>query len=65
MEESVDLSITINTKQSKGGDFNLRTIVNLPGGTGKKIKVEILMVFRFENRNERKLAQLIVSYVTS
>ena len=32
MEESIDLSIRINTKQSKGGDFSLRTVVNLPNG---------------------------------
>ena len=42
MEESVDLSITINTKQSKGGDFNLRTVVKLPNGNGKKFKVAVL-----------------------
>ena len=27
MNESIDLSVRINTKQSKGGDFNLRTVV--------------------------------------
>ena len=32
----------INLKQSKGGDFNLRTVTQLPAGTGKKIKVAIL-----------------------
>ena len=42
MEESVDLSIRINTKQSKGGDFNLRTVVKLPHGNGKKFKVAVL-----------------------
>ena len=39
MDESIDLSIKINTKQSKGGDFNLRTIVKLPHGNGKKFKI--------------------------
>jgi large subunit ribosomal protein L1 len=29
-------------KQSKGGDFSLRTIVNLPNGSGKKNKVAVL-----------------------
>ena len=36
MNESIDLSVRINTKQSKGGDFNLRTVVKLPNGNGKK-----------------------------
>ena len=42
IDESVDLSIRINTKQSKGGDFNLRTVVKLPHGNGKKFKVAVL-----------------------
>ena len=29
-------------KQSKGGDFSLRTIVNLPNGSGKKNKLAVL-----------------------
>ena len=37
-DESIDVSLKINLKQSKGGDFSLRTIVNLPNGSGKKIK---------------------------
>ena len=39
-EESIDVSLKINLKQSKGGDFNLRTTINLPNGSGKKVKVE-------------------------
>ena len=35
-DESIDVSLKINLKQSKGGDFNLRTVVNLPNGSGKK-----------------------------
>ena len=42
INESIDLSIKINTKQSKGGDFNLRTVVKLPHGNGKKFKVAVL-----------------------
>ena len=42
MDESIDLSIKINTKQSKGGDFNLRTVVKLPHGNGKKLKIAVL-----------------------
>ena len=37
--ESVDVSLKINLKQSKGGDFNLRTVVKLPSGTGKKLSL--------------------------
>ena len=40
-DESVDLSIQINNKQKKG-EVNIRTIVNLPGGTGKKVKVAVV-----------------------
>ena len=42
IDESIDVSIRINTKQSKGGDFNLRTVVKLPNGNGKKFKVAVL-----------------------
>ena len=42
IDESVDLSIKINTKQSKGGDFSLRTVVKLPHGNGKKFKIAVL-----------------------
>ena len=41
-DESVDVSMRINLKQSKGGDFNLRTVVKLPKGSGKKIKIAVL-----------------------
>ena len=34
-DESVDLSFQINNKQKKS-EVNIRTVVNLPGGTGKK-----------------------------
>ena len=42
MDESIDVSLRINTKQSKGGDFNLRTVVKLPNGNGKKNKLAVL-----------------------
>ena len=41
-DESIDLSLKINLKQSKGGDFSLRTVVNLPNGSGKKNKIAVL-----------------------
>ena len=41
-DESIDVSLRINLKQAKGGDFSLRTVVNLPNGSGKKNKVAVL-----------------------
>jgi len=41
-DESIDVSLRIGLKQSKGGDFNLRTVTKLPSGTGKKLKVAVL-----------------------
>ncbi len=41
-DESIDVSLRINLKQSKGGDFNLRTTVKLPNGSGKKERIAIL-----------------------
>jgi len=41
-DESIDISLKINLKQSKGGDLSLRTIVNLPNGSGKKTKIAVL-----------------------
>ena len=41
-DESIDVSLIINLKQSKGGDLSLRTTVNLPNGSGKKSKVAVL-----------------------
>ena len=40
-DESIDLSLQINNKQKKG-EFNLRTVVNLPSGLGKKIKIAVV-----------------------
>ena len=41
-DESIDISLRINLKQSKGGDLSLRTIVNLPNGSGKKNTIAVL-----------------------
>ena len=41
-DESIDISMRINLKQSKGGDLSLRTVINLPNGSGKKNKVAVL-----------------------
>ena len=32
-DESIDVSLRLNLKQSKGGDLSLRTTVNLPNGS--------------------------------
>jgi len=37
-DESIDLNFQINNKQKKS-EINLRTVVNLPGGSGKTLKV--------------------------
>ena len=40
-EESIDISVLLNLKQKKE-EFNLRTVVNLPNGNGKKVRVAVL-----------------------
>ena len=39
--ESIDLNLQINNKQKKN-EINLRTVANMPAGTGKKIKVAVV-----------------------
>ena len=41
-DESIDISLRINLKQSKGGDLSLRTVIKLPNGSGKKNKIAVL-----------------------
>ena len=41
-DESIDVSLRINLKQSKGGDLSLRTTINLPNGSGKKNTIAVL-----------------------
>jgi len=40
-DESIDVSLNLNLKQKKE-EINLRTVVNLPNGNGKKIKVAVM-----------------------
>ena len=40
-DESLDLNFQINNKQKKS-EVNIRTVVNLPGGTGKNVKVAVV-----------------------
>jgi large subunit ribosomal protein L1 len=41
-DESIDISLRINLKQSKGGDLSLRTVIKLPNGSGKINKIAVL-----------------------
>ena len=40
-DESLDISLQINNKQKKS-EINIRTVINLPGGTTKKVKVGVV-----------------------
>ena len=40
-DESIDINFQINNKQKKN-EINIRTVVNLPGGSGKKVKVAVV-----------------------
>jgi len=40
-DESIDVSVLLNLKQKKE-EFSLRTVVNLPHGSGKKVRVAVL-----------------------
>ena len=59
-DESVDLSLQINNKQKKG-EVNIRTVVNMPSGTGKKIKVAVLCDESKKSSAEKAGADLVGS----
>ena len=40
-DESLDISFQINNKQKKS-EINIRTVINLPGGSSKKVKVGVV-----------------------
>ena len=40
--ESIDISFKVNLKKIKGSENSLRTVIELPNGNGKKIKVAVL-----------------------
>ena len=60
-DESVDVSLNINLKQSKGGDFSLRTTVQLPNGSGKKNKIAVLCESDKINEAQKSGADVIGS----
>ena len=49
-DESLDLSLQINNKQKKN-EISIRTVINLPGGTSKKVKNlgKLNLFYRFEH----------------
>ena len=59
-DESVDISLQINNKQKKG-EINIRTIVNMPSGTGKKVKVAVLCDESKKSSAEKTGADLVGS----
>ena len=40
-DESLDINLQINNKQKKS-EINIRTVINLPGGSSKKVKVGVV-----------------------
>ena len=40
-DESLDLNLQINNKQKKS-EINIRTVINLPGGSSKKLKIGVV-----------------------
>ena len=40
-DESLDLNFQINNKQKKS-EINIRTVINLPGGSSKKVKIGVV-----------------------
>ena len=62
-DESIDVSLRINLKQSKGGDLSLRTTVNLPNGSGKKSKVAVLCEADKIDEAKKSGAELLVQMI--
>ena len=60
-DESIDVSLRVNLKQSKGGDLSLRTTVNLPNGSGKKSKIAVLCEADKINEAKKSGAEIVGS----
>ena len=60
-DESIDISTKINQRQSKGGDFNLRTVFKMPKGTGKKVKIAVLCEAEKIEEAKKSGAQIVGS----
>ena len=61
-DESLDLSFKINNKQKKS-DVNIRTVINLPGGTGKSVKVAVVCEDN-KSQEAKNAGADIVGYIT-
>ena len=59
-DESIDVNFRINNKQKKN-ELNLRTVVNLPGGTGKNIKIAVVCEESKVNEAKEAKADLVGS----
>ena len=57
-DESLDISFQINNKQKKS-EINIRTVVNLPGGTGKKVKVAVVCEEAKESEAKKAGADIV------
>ena len=58
-DESIDLNLQINNKQKKS-EVNMRTVVNMPSGTGKKIKVAVVCEDTKMEEKLKKLEQILL-----
>ena len=56
-DESIDISLMLNIKQKKE-EFNLRTVIKLPNGNGKKVRVAVLCEESKENEAKKSGAEL-------
>ena len=59
-DESIDVSIRLNLKQKKE-EINLRTIVNLPNGNGKKVRIAVLCEDNKINEAKNSGAEIVGS----
>ena len=59
-DESLDLSFQINNKHKKS-EVNIRTVVNLPGGTGKNVKVAVVCEDSKANEDKEAGADVVGS----
>tara|TARA_B100000953_G_scaffold293814_1_gene282796 strand:+ start:809 stop:1498 length:690 start_codon:yes stop_codon:yes gene_type:complete len=59
-DESIDVSIRLNLKQKKE-EINLRTVVNLPNGNGKKVRIAVLCEDNKINEAKNSGAEIVGS----
>ena len=57
-DEAIDLSFQINNKQKKS-EINLRTVINMPGGTGKKVKIAVVCEEKKQNEAKDSGADIV------